>query len=262
MKRFAEFCGGVLIAGCLFSAGLAPVTVWAQDEEGGAASFSPEKLLPGLKDLKADGELNIETDEKGEVSQFQMTDNVILVSQDLDLQCDLLIFDAAKKCLIAKSTVSGHRVKVRSKDVKATCLELRSYVEEKRTVLTGSPVVLQKGMTMAGEEITMTQTEKGGNKVKVRGPKMNSTTSGNKSDPFAGIGETPAVDKGEKKPVADEAKPAAEKAAKADSAPKSADDDAKGALAAPAEPKAAAKAEKAADSGSKSGASRKASVSN
>jgi lipopolysaccharide export system protein LptA len=159
MKRFAEFLGGALIVACLFSVGWEPTPVLAQDEEAGkeVASnqgdiFSGLKGLKGLKDLKADGELSIETDENNEILQFQMSDNVVVVSEELDLKCDLLIYNPKTECLIAKATVSGHRVIVRTPDIKASCLELRIYTEEKpqRFVLTGSPVVVKQGMNMAG----------------------------------------------------------------------------------------------------------------
>ncbi len=124
MKRFAEFLGGALIVACLFSVGWEPNPVLAQDEEAGKEVASDQgglKGLKGLKDLKADGELSIETDENNEILQFQMSDNVVVVSEELDLKCDLLIYNPKTECLIAKATVSGHRVIVRTPHIKAAC---------------------------------------------------------------------------------------------------------------------------------------------
>lgn len=283
MKRFSEFCGGVLVAGCLFMTGVTPLAVLAQEKaeekasEGGMGSFDLEKKLPGLKDLKADGEMIVETDEKGDVSELRMSDNVVLVSRDLDLECDLLVFDAGKQCLIAKATVAGHRVKVRKQDVKARCLELRFYQEDGKMVLTGSPEVEQKGgMLMKGEEISITQGANGKTKVTTRGPRITSPTSGDKGNPLEGLGGLSGMGKDEKKPAASGAKSADAKAAKADSkaekaeAPKVTEDDSKGSLAeipketAPqaADAKAAGKADKAGDTDAKAAPRKKASVSN
>jgi lipopolysaccharide export system protein LptA len=284
MKRFVEFCGSVLIAGCLFTTGLTPEMGRAAEEKasneagGGMGSFDLEKRLPGLKDLKADGEMIVETDEKGDLSELRMSDNVVLVSRDLDLECDLLVFAADKQCLVAKATVAGHRVKVRKQDVKARCLELRYYQEDGKMVLTGSPEVEQKGgMLMKGEEISIIQGANGKTKVMTRGPRITSPTSGDKGNPLDGLsGLSSAAGKDEKKPAASGAKSADAKAAKADSksekaeAPKATEDESKGSLAeipkeaAPqaADAKAAGKADKAGDSDAKAAPRKKASVSN
>ncbi len=276
----------MLIAGSLFTTGLTPVAGGAEEKTepkadkeeagGGMGSFDLEKKLPGLKDLKADGEMIVETDEKGEVSELRMSDNVVLVSRDLDLECDLLVFAADKQCLIAKATVSGHRVKVRKVDVKARCLELRYYQDDGKMVLTGNPEVEQKGgMLMKGEEITIVQGANGKTKVSTRGPRITSPTSGDKGNPLENLGGGTAG-KDEKKPAASGAKPADAKAAKADpkadkaDAPKAVEDDSKGSLAeipkeaAPkaADAKAAGKTDKASDSDAKATPRKKAAVSN
>jgi hypothetical protein len=238
------------------------------------------KMFKGLDEFSS-GDMVMETDEKGKLSEFRMTDAVRIRSTDMDLDCDLLVYNPEKDTMTATSTVPGKKVKFRTPDASGTCRKLQYNLTTMEAVMSGSPVVVKSGMTLTGDEILILK-ENGRTKVKVRNAAGKSNTTGDKNNPLEGMGSASAAGKDEKKPAAGEAKPADEvkpttaKADKTESAPKKAtEDDSKGSLAeipketAPkaaeskaAEPKASVKTGKATDSKAKSGANRKAAVSN
>ncbi|MFW6303392.1 MAG: hypothetical protein ACOC2L_02110 [Candidatus Sumerlaeota bacterium] len=128
------------------------VPALAQDNQ--AMSFD---VLGGL-DMEFDGECQIEIDENsGEVTNLKVTDNVSLniESNDLALDCDLLLLDADKEILIA----TGKKVEVVTQGRYITCQRLEYDLADNRFVLTGKPVIEQKDaegnttMKMRAEEI-------------------------------------------------------------------------------------------------------------
>jgi lipopolysaccharide export system protein LptA len=100
-------------------------------------------------------------EESGGLIELTITGDVRIRSDKLDLDCDFLKYDVKKDWIIATGKAK-HPVKLRQgKTVTASCQRLEIYPNEEKSILTGHPVVRQKGVKSMAKTITIIQQKDG-----------------------------------------------------------------------------------------------------
>jgi lipopolysaccharide export system protein LptA len=123
-----------VVAGCLSG------PAWAQN----AGGFDMGSVLGGeggsFDVLRADLQ-EFETDEKtGDLVKYTADGKFRYRSKDLDLDCDHLVYTAAKGLLVA----TGSPCKIRKDKTDAECRQFEYATKENRMILKGDPYILDK----------------------------------------------------------------------------------------------------------------------
>jgi lipopolysaccharide export system protein LptA len=135
----------------------------AKPAASAASSFSMGDMLgSGNTNVAFDGSFEIERDQNtGEVLNLKVTKGVHVRSDQMNLDCDLLIYDKQSGHMVATGEID-RPVHLKKDDVIATCQKLEAYPDEGKSVLTGKPVVKQGGANageMRGSKVTLIQKE-------------------------------------------------------------------------------------------------------
>jgi hypothetical protein len=117
----------------------------------------------GGMDLKAERMESALNEETGELERMRIQGEVVIRSEEMNLDCDDLIIDMTKQVMIA----TGRLVRFEQQDVSGTCGRMTYYFETGETILVGNPKpsIIQKDAAgritqTSANKITMTQTEK------------------------------------------------------------------------------------------------------
>lgn len=168
MKHMSQYLLTVLAwAGTL---ALTPVVAPASAQEksattpaaDGAKNFSMGSIMGG-GDMNTtfDGSYEVELDKDNKPTRLRISKAVHIRSDKLNLDCDLLIYDASANHLVATGEIDKP-VHLKQEAVTATCQKLEIYPDDGKSVLTGKPVVKQIGpggnvMETRGSKITIIQ---------------------------------------------------------------------------------------------------------
>lgn len=143
---------------------LAPAPAWSQQEEEEAGDGDPLTSIfgEGGMDLKAERMESALNEETGELERMHIQGDVVIRSEQMDLDCQDLVIDMRKQLMVA----TGELVRFDQKEVSGTCGRLTYNLETKETILVGDPkpVIIQKDASgrvtqTSANKITMTQTD-------------------------------------------------------------------------------------------------------
>lgn len=148
----------ILLALCL----LTPSLAWSQEEEAGDGDPLTSIFGEGGMDLKAERMESALNEETGDLERMHIQGNVVIRSEQMDLDCEDLVIDMKKQLMVA----TGEIVRFDQAEVSGTCGRLTYNLETKETVLVGDPkpVIIQKDPSgrvtqTSANKITMTQTD-------------------------------------------------------------------------------------------------------
>ncbi len=151
-------------------------TVRAQDQ-GFSMDFLGENST--IEVAEDGGTLEIVSNADGEVSQAIFKVGVIVRSDQLNLDCDTMIYTVKEKIIVAE----GNPVIIKQGGgIDATCRHFRYNTETGKAELTGKPIIKQKGGNIVtGKKIILMQNKDGSTKVLVDSGKIKSGNGSNNS---------------------------------------------------------------------------------
>ncbi len=150
---------------------------FSQDEEKNSLGKSPNIMSGGdalanafggeiQLEVNADrGEIVSNISKDGKFSSMVAKVDVHLISEDIDLMCDKLVFEGKENILTAIAD-SGKVVQLKIKDIVASAGQFKYYIDKKRAELTINPKVSQgMGTNMSAPLIVIQQDEEGNTSV-------------------------------------------------------------------------------------------------
>lgn len=169
MNKKSKIAPGFALASMLAILGMFPLLRGAA-QEAQEAPAPPEPVDPAKNafreilgpngQINSDGSMRIELNNKtGEIVWAQLTKNVRIKGETLNLTCDDLRLDEEKRVMIA----TGERVVFEREDVSGNCRKLTIYLDTNKTVLERDAVVNQKSgkdggtVQFKGDKITITE---------------------------------------------------------------------------------------------------------
>lgn len=171
MNKILRYTGMII-----FLVVFASATAVVPAQDTGDAFQMDNMLGPGcgLK-VGKDGKIKISRDEQGDVTQIMARKSVQLVMPpDYKMDCNVLTFNKVENKMVAV----GSPVKIRSQKLNADCTTFEYYPSEKKTVLSGNPVVHSNDGNnsgdMIGSRIIVTQNAGGGQDVEIESGSISS----------------------------------------------------------------------------------------